>query len=568
MKVCSASLRRMVASSLILAFTIIPIPSAMAQGTSKTIADVEGFDLPESPMEKAQRERTTLSLSITEAIKLALENNISIEIQNLQEENTRLSLRNAYAAYDPTLSISALSFSRTVGQTTDYLGNLVDNTSDTQNLSGATVRKRFMWGGNASAGLTGLSRRDASCSNTSYSSVCSYPTYSSNISLSYQQPLLRNLRIDSQRNQIRIANLNIETNEIQFKNQVTSIIAQVQQQYWALVLAMRQYEIQRNSVKLSQMNLRDNRKRLEVGTIPPINVIQAEANLARTEVSLFSSENSILQAQNNLRQTISNDRTSEIWKKFIVPTDLPDFVEYKIDLETAIAKALQNRSEIETAKLNLKQNEWSQQLNRENKKWGLDVNVSYTRSGNAVPADANPPLPILGTDQFYTRYPVGGLPSAIKSIFSEPGYTFQVSFNITVPVWQRSTDISIAQNEIQRRNQLTQLRQTEQNIMVEVTNAIQSLESNRLSLTTAAKSRELSQMQYETEQKRYDVGMTQNNILLDALNAVASAELSELQALVNYKQAVVTLQRAMNTLLESSDFAIAKGRSLDIPKFK
>jgi len=564
MKVCSASLRRMVASSLILAITIIPMPLAMAQGGAKTISDVEGFDpLPESPMEKARREGTAINLSLTEATKIALENNIAIAIQNIQEENTRLNVSSARAAYDPTLSISALSFSRTVGYTTDFFGNLADNTSDTQNLSGVTVRKRFLWGGNASVGLTGLNRRDISNS-------IATPTYSSQISLSYTQPLLRNLRIDSQRNQIRIANLNLETSEINFKNQVTTVIAQVQQQYWALVLAIRQYEIQRNSVNLSRMNLRDNRKRLEVGTVPQINVLQAEANLARTEVSLFSSENSILQAQNNLRQTMSGDRTSEIWKKFIVPTDLPDFVEYKIDLETAIASALQKRSEIETARLNLKQNEWSQQLNRENKKWGLDINVSYNRSGNAIPIDGNPPILKPGTtDQYYSRYPQGGLPSAIKSIFSEPGYTFQVQFNITAPIWQRSTDIQIAQNEIQRRNQLTQLKQTEQNIMVEVTNAVQTLQSNRLQLTTAAKARELSQQQYENEQKRYDVGMTQNNVLLDALNAVGSAEVSELQALINYKQAIVTLQRAMNTLLESSQFTLARGTATDnIPKFK
>ena len=103
MKICLVSLRRAVASGLILAITILPMPLALAQSGVRTIADAEGFELPESPMERAQREGNSLSLSLTEATKMALESNITIEIQNIQEENTRLGL-SGVASYDPQLS--------------------------------------------------------------------------------------------------------------------------------------------------------------------------------------------------------------------------------------------------------------------------------------------------------------------------------------------------------------------------------------------------------------------------------------------------------------------------------
>ena len=562
MKVCLASLRRVVVSGLILAITIIPMPLAVAQSDDRVIADVEieGFNpMPESPMAKAQREGTSLPLTLAEATKLALENNLTIAIQNINEQNVRLNLSNAYAPYDMTLSINPVSVSSRVSYAQNWQGDgdLIQTTANTQNLSGASLSKRFSWGGNASVGLSGLSRSTTSTRPGSQ--------YGSNFQVSYSQPLLRGLRIDQQRNQIRIQNLAIETDEIQFKNQVTTVIAQVQQQYWALVLAIRQYEIQRNTVNMARMNLRDNRRRLEQGVIANIAVLQGEANVARAEVTLFSQENSILQAQNSLRQTMSGDRTSEIWKRFIVPTDLPDFVEYKIDLETAIATALRNRSEIETARHNLKRNEWEQEMNRENKKWQVNLNSSYGRSGNSITIDQGPTSTV----------PVGGFFTSLRSIFFsdndknyKPGYNWQIQFTITAPVWQRSTDIAIAQNDIQRRNQLMSLQQTEQNIQVEITNAVQSLESNRLQFGTAEKSRELSQQQYENEQKRYDVGLTQNNVLLDALNAVAQAEVSELQALIQYRQAIVTLQRAMNTLLEENQFTTARRNIVNVPNLR
>ena len=544
MKVCLVSLRRVVASGLILAVTFLPLPYAMAQSGNSTAKVVEGFGpLPESPMEKAQREGTTLPLTLTEVTTMALQNNLAIAIQNLQAENTKLSRESAFTTFKPSISFGSLGYRSGVTVTTDPYNPTAEirTTSDTASFPNVSVAKRFIWGGNANASISLGSRTERKGDNVSN---WNNPSYSGgSLSLQYTQPLWRNLRIDSQRNQIKVANLNLETNEISFKNQVTTIIAQVQQQYWQLVSSIRNYDIQRNSLYMSRINLRDNRKKLDVGMIAELAVLQSEAQLANREVSLTSSENSIMQAQNALRQTVSNDRASEIWKKFIVPTDLPDFVEYKIDTETAIATALKNRSEIETARLNLKQNEWTQELNRENKKWGVNLNVSYGRNGSTVyPENATRPVCVLDPtpdnplhQKCFFNTPVGGFPTAIKTIFSQPGYNWGVTFSITPPLLQakQQNEIQLAQNEIQRRNQLMQLRQTEQNIQVQVQNAVNTLDNARRQVDQAANARRLSQLQYENEQKRYDVGLTQNNVLLDSMNAVASAEYQELQSLIS-----------------------------------
>ena len=552
MKVCSASLRRVVASGLVLAFTIIPLPSAMAQGNAAST----DTPLPLSPIEKAQKDGTAIPLSLTELTKMVLRNNLDIAIQDTNEEAKRQALMGTYGAYDPSLTGSLSTGSSRSVSTSVY---------DTVLGGGATVRDTVDWrvtyrqtvktGGTVNSSWS--SGRTESNSNM----MGFNPSYSSNLQFQYQQPLWRNLKIDSNRNQIKLANLDLTLNEVQFKQSVTTTIANVQTRYWDLVSAIRNYEIQRKAVELAQINLRDNRKRLDVGTIPPIDVTTAEASVSSRELSLISAEDQILQAQNNLRALVSNDRNSDIWKKVIVPTDLPDFKEYKVDADTAVAIALQNRPEMEQSRISVTRLELQNRLSRENKKWGVDLNASFQLSGTA----GQPANPLFDNSK---PSMIGGLPTVYKVMFTEPGTNWSVSLNITVPMKNRQLDATLAQNEISKRQELMRRRQTEQNIQVDVLNALQSLENNRRQVTAAAVARNLAAKQLEGEEKRFEAGLSQNYLVLQRQNELSTQEFQELQALIRYKQAIITLQRVMNNLLEAGEFSIAKGSSLNIPALR
>jgi HAE1 family hydrophobic/amphiphilic exporter-1 len=163
---------------------------------------------------------------------------------------------------------------------------------------------------------------------------------------------------------------------------------------------------------------------------------------------------------------------------------------------------------------------------------------------------------------------IGGLPTVYKMMFSDPGTNWSVGLNITVPLKNRQLEATLAQQEIQKRRTLMQRQQTEQNIQVDVLNAIQTLENNRRQIIAATAAVRAAQEQYEGEVKRNDAGLSQNYRVLDVQQQLSSQEYQELQALIRYKQAVITLQRTMNNLLEASDFSIARGGSSNIPNFK
>jgi outer membrane protein len=502
--------------------------------------------------------------------KLALQYNLDIAIQDTNEQMNQQKILQQYGNYDPQLRATLGLNSNKNANTTQY------DFSSQSYLKTDTAQWNFTFSQPVSSGGTlqaqWNSNRRGSNSNTSIFN----PSYGSSMTVQFTQPLWRNLKIDSNRANIKLANLDLNTSDSQFKQKVTDTISNIQSSYWDLVSAIRNYDIRRNSVKLAQINLRDNRKKVEVGTLAPIEVTDAEATAASREVDLISAEETILRSENTLRSLISNDRNSEIWSKVIVPTDLPDFKEYKVDVATATDTALKNRPELEQADISLRQLDIRKRLNENNRKWQFDFTGAFGSSGTAGPQgclknnftgqcalDANGNETLLTPPAL-----VGGLGTSYKTIFTEGFTNWQIQFQVTIPLRNRSLDAQIAQQNIQRRQELMNLRKTEQGIQVDVRNAIQSLETNRKQVETAGVARKLAEERLDGEEKRFEAGLSQNYLVLQRQNEVSQAQFTELQSLINYKKAVITLQKAMYTLLESNEFEIAKGSSSNVSDLK
>ena len=252
-----------------------------------------------------------------------------------------------------------------------------------------------------------------------------------------------------------------------------------------------------------------------------------------------------------LRNMISSDRNAEIWRQTIVPTDSPDFQEYQIELNKAIEEALARRPELEQYDLQLQQNDITYQMQRNTKKWQFDV----SRHVRLEWYGGTPESP--GKTQVPTQF-VGGLLNAYKTIFSEGLLIWSAGFNIQIPVKNRTIDAQLAQTQISKRQLIMNRTKTEQNIIVQIRNAVEVLETNHQRVETAKVSRQLAEEQLDGETKRFQAGMSQNFYILLRQADLATALGAELQALIAYKKAVIALQQNMYNLLESNDFEVAK----------
>jgi outer membrane protein TolC len=558
-------LSALVILGLVLALTAVSSSVVVAQqaaassqeqaAQSSTTMDLP--PLPLSPIERAEKDGTALQISLKDLTKLALQNNLDIAIQDTNEQLSQQKIIQAHGAYDPT-------FTATVGLNSTKSANTNLATASTQGSFNQTDRQQWNLGfsqplktGGKFEATWNSSRMD---NNQAFALFT--PQYNGGITGTFTQPLWRNFKIDSNRGQIKIVNLDLKTSDSQFKQKVTDTISSIQSQYWDLVAAIRDYEIKRNSVRLAQITLRDNRKKVEVGTLAPIEVTDAQANMAQREVELITSEERILSQENTLRALISNDRNADIWSRVIVPTDTPEFREYKITLEEAIEAALKNRPELEQRDLELRKLDINQQMTENSRKWQVDLTAQFGSTGVSGPQTEKAGVPTIPPAL------VGGIWNAYQTMFTEGFTNWQVAFQVQIPLRNRTVDAQIAQHLISRRQQLMQRKNTEQSIQVDVRNAVQKLDTSKKQVETAGVARALSKERLDGETKRFEAGLSQNYLVLQRQNELATAEYTELQSLINYKKAIITLQKAMYTLLESSEFDIAKGSSSNVPNLK
>jgi HAE1 family hydrophobic/amphiphilic exporter-1 len=564
--------------SLVFAFTAISSPvihaqqaapaSEQAAAQQSSTADLP--PLPMSPTEKAEKDGTALRLSLKDITKLALQSNLDIAIQDTNEQLNQQKIFQVYGDYDPKLTGQlGVNLRRTANTNLASQSTASYSSNDTA-LWNFEFSQPLKTGGTIKLGWNSQRLN----SNTTFSLF--NPQYQVGGTLTFTQPLWRNRNIDQTRSNIKLYNLDLKNSDSQFKQKVTETISSIQSQYWDLVAAIRNYQIKRDSVRLAQITLRDNKKKVEVGTLAPIEVTDAQANVAQREVELWSAEEIIISQENNLRALISNDRKADIWSRVIVPTDTPDFKEYTVDLETAINTALANRPELEQYDISLNQLDINTRLYENNRKWQVDLTAALGSTGNAGPqaCQKNAYTGECLTDDQGNPIPatppalVGGLGNAYKTVFTEGFYNWQVGVQLTIPLRSRSLDAQIAQQQIKKRQQLMQRRNSEQSIQVEIRNAIQKLETTRKQVETAGVSRTFSKERLDGETKRFEAGLSQNYLVLQRQNELSSAEYTELQALISYRKAIINLQKAMYTLLELNEFEIAKGSSSKVPDLK
>ena len=508
--------------------------------------------LPLSPIEQAEKDGTALPMSLRGLTKVALQNNLDIAISDTNEVLYQQRVLQAYGPYDPALIVG-------LGvQSSKRPNTNLTNTSTTGSFNKTDLANwNFQLAKNLPTGGGITATYSSSRSDTNQQFALFSPQYNSSLSLQFTQPLNRNFRIDQNRGTIKLANLDTKLNDSQFRQTVTTTVATIQGMYWDLVGAIRNFEIQRESVSLARISLENNTKEVEIGVLAPISITEARAAMANNQVNMISAREAIVVAENNLRSVLSPDRNAEIWHKVIVPTDTPEFVEYKVDFNSAIDTALKKRPELEQYDIQVQENQVNYQVDQNLKKWQVDLVGSLGSVGVAGPQGYNP----LTNKPLIDPNLIGGIGNANSLLFTGGYVNWSAGFNIGIPLRNRSLEAQLGQLKVQRQQLLMNRKSTEQKITVQVRNALEDLDTNKQRVETARVATQLAQEELEGETKRFQAGMSQNFLVLQRQQDLATAKGTELQSLVSYKKSIIALQQAMYTLLESNDYEIAKSES-------
>ncbi|HJY85214.1 MAG TPA: TolC family protein [Candidatus Acidoferrales bacterium] len=410
------------------------------------------------------------------------------------------------------------------------------------------------------------------------------PAVNSALFVSFTQQLLNGFGLMPNTRFIRIAKNNKKIADYQFSQQVITSVVQVSNQYWELVFARADVQVQQRAVEVAEKLYADNKRQVEIGTLAPIEVVRAEAEVARNRQNLIVSQTNQLQQQTLLKNLISkNPLAANLQDAEIIPTDRPvQLAQIDIPpLPNAVKEALEKRPDILQQRVDL--------LNREinvratgnallpvlslfgQYGWSaLAGNSRVSGAPTAFTANLNSPVvsatgtptgtftsnPVLGPSTLVST----GLTDAFDAIFNNnlPTYTLQLS--LSIPIRNRSAQADSARARLERRQSETTLRRLQNNVVVEVRNAEIALEQNRARVEAATKARILQEQTLDAEQKKFQLGASTIFFVIQAQRDLATAQDAEIRALVDLLKSKIDFERALGRTLEVNRITIADAK--------
>ncbi len=569
-----------------------------------TAFDVAPINLANSSRLESLIRAGNIYLSLQDAIALSLENNLDIEVQRYGPRLAEANLLRAQAggllrgqtnsvAAGPSSAVSQLnggSSSFTSSSTSSGAssnGTIITSTGTSLPNLDPVFFTNYTWGhstnlqsssfasgtpsqvfnsGNTSLGIQQgfLSGTTATLAYTSQNLASNNvrseinPVRTGNINVQVTQRLLQGFGFAVNSRNIRIAKNSIRLNDLVFKQQVIATVSSVINLYTDLVSFNENVKVNRQALALNEKLYSDNKKQVEIGTLAPIEIVKAEAEVASSQNALIQSETQVLQQETIIKNALSRTGVASpsVAEARIIPTDslgIPD-VEPVTPIQDLVALALANRPEIAQTEVNIANTKIQLEGTKSQLRPSLDLVGSLQNNGIAgspntvvAPIDPNTGLPIV---RIANPAFLGGFGTLFDQIFARNYPNYSLGFQLNVPLRNRSAQadllndqLSLRQGELNQRKQINQVR-------VDVQNAVIGLQQSRSQYQSAQKSRILQEQTLDAEQKKYALGASTIFFVIQAQRDLAQAKASEVSALSTYNRAKVSLYSATGQTLE------------------
>jgi outer membrane protein TolC len=483
-----------------------------------------------------------LRLSLRDAVVLTLENNSLVRVQETQVESSKFTLLGAHSPFDPLLT-SSYNLTSTTSSPFSQLqgtGSLNVNVKDTTRFFQFNYSQTFETGTNLQVGVN-------SNSNSANNSFYLYNPYiASTLTFQFTQPLLRNGWLFANQAPLVLARRNMQQSRANFAAEVSNNILQAVTQYWAVVQARGSLEVARSSMDAAETTYKRDKRALELGALPPLDIYRSESQVASRRVQVIQSEYALKQAEDQLRLTIGADPDPYLQALDLELTEKPDPEGELLFIDTAAAlrRALAKRPEFDAARAALANDETRVRLAHNHLLPELDLQGIYASNGigGIGPNSANK---IVSTSSF-------------GQLFGFGFPTYEAQLSLSLPLRNRAAKAEMGTALVSRRADLYTERQLHEQITLDVSNAVHQLEEAKLSIVAGKEALDLAKKTMAAEQRKYELGSGTNFLVLEAQTEVAASEQSLLQAEVGYQLAVAAIDHSTGELLEPYHVQIAE----------
>jgi len=503
-----------------------------------------------------------LPLTMGDLINLILQNNLDISVNRLSPLSSQYLINSLYRQFEPSIHLQATVNRNTTPATTQLAG-----ASTQSNLGGAyTVGfgQNLMTGTIVGVDLT----MNRNSSNSSFSTL--NPSWAGQVRYSFTQHLLRDFGRDVNSRSIRIAQNNEKISEVQFERQMIDLVAQAQRSYWDLVFTSEDIKVKQRSTDLAQKTLSDNQIQVKIGTLAPIDLVQAESEVANRNLQLVTSSYTEAQTQDIVKKLLTSQGDPGTILAKLTPVDgvrKPSPADV-LPVAEAIKVALENRPEMKQLQLDLENKKIDSAYTKNQLLPTMDLIASYTQTGVAgtkatgssifgrsaeICTPSTPPtVSCINPDL------VGGLGTSFGQLFSYNYTGYQAGISLQIPLRNRAAQADSARAMTEQRISENRLNAQAQQIALEVRNALTQVDMNKARIDAAQKARELAERRLEAEQKKFDLGASTIRFVLEEQRNVAQAQTDEIQSLINYTKSLVDFDRATGMTLKKNNIQIEK----------
>ena len=473
----------------------------------------------------------TVRLTLDEAVRRAVENNPDLAIVRLGTEVEAARVGESRGAYAPVFS-TAFGRSGNVAPPSNFL--LGDSGVDVNDWFSSTgVRQRLPLGGGTWSASWDSSRTTTNNPITSFD-----PALQTGFQLAVSQPLLRDRRVDSARYQYVIAKRNQQSSELRFRESAVQTIAAVKQAYWTLKATRANVTVQQRSLQLAEELARQTKIRVDAGQIPPLDLVQAEAEVAQRRENLIRANTGDGDSEDRLRRLIMDPADASFWRTHLDPIEEPMGRGELPDIDSVVEKALGQRLDVSRASLELENAKATVEFLDNQRLPDVRLETSYRGNG-------------LAGSQFIRS---GGFPGVItgaraRSFGDALGQAFgpdypawSVGVTVNYPLGRSFEEASRARAEVERRQTAQRISSLRLEAAETIRQAGREIRSTAERIDAARAGATLADQRVEAEQRRYDAGLSTTFLVTQAQRDLLQAQVNLLQTTLDYESSVVNFE--------------------------
>ncbi|HZM58895.1 MAG TPA: TolC family protein [Vicinamibacterales bacterium] len=479
-------------------------------------------------------------LTADEAVKLALENNLGIQAARLDPRIEDLNVLAVQTGWSP--SFSSTFQNNSIQQPSS---NVLTGTSESKQkrdvfTSNFGLTQTLKWGGTYDFGFDN-SRVDSNNSGNTWR-----PQLNSSLNLNYSQPLMRGWAIDNLRQQLQVATKNREIADVGLRQSIASTTRAVRNAYWNLAYTVASLGVQQQSLELAEESLRNTRARVEIGTIPPIDIVEAESEVAARQEAVIVAEANIATAEDNLRALVFDTAAPDFWNIKIEPTELPPFKPITVDVDGAVRNALDRRTDLQQTKKSMEATDVNIRFFRNQTLPDVTANINYglaALGGTRLPSGNNPLAELLGLPPQQDVGPITkGYPSVLGDLLGLDTPSWTASLSISYPIGRSQADANLARTRLQQSQAQTQLRNQQLQVTTQVRQQARNLQTNQQRVQSTRASRQLAERRLDAEQRKFTAGTSTSFQVFQAQRDLSLARNNELRAILDYNQSAVDFE--------------------------